>query len=751
MNRDLARFLWRLGRGLSSRSSAARMRFVALVLASAGLAFGVLALTFGLSEAHDRGERMRAILPVAARAGEDGSALYANKLVYLTDSAGTVRTALAVWISPLAADAPLPPGLSRWPSPGEAVLSPQLAADLTTHPSDLFGRVAGVIGVDGLEVPNERRVYIRPTASALEPEAMTAITGFGSGGAAGNWGVPTLNAQPTGVLVLTISCLMVVPALLAVVLASGLGADTRLRRSRQLQAMGASRLHLVWLDSVEAWPAIAAGSALAACAVTVLGITGVHVPALDVYVPSAQLRLWWPQAVAALLAANLMAGGVVLLSRVARRWWWSRHRPRTQQQEPPIALAFVCLAAALVAVWVPAWSRSGVVRTLSYNVAVVCVVATLPSLLAVGLASVGSFAARYGLSRGAPGAILGGRQLRAYPVRTARLMGGVAALILLFGQVQLNASTLGAQYELAKRGQLDYGNVVLFAERTVYGDGLREFLRELPPGVLPVWTWIDFSSGDEQPSQGAPGRAIYRIQGSCEGLTALGLSCVDRSVLPEPPRKQLRALSAAIGLTLDDPVSITPVPVPDWEALQYAGARLSLISTDGKDLPVDDLARSGYHHVVGGLGLASVGENWVSSGAKVMENERWVVAWGLLGVLPLVAVTALVLAVDVLRSARAAAPLAALSDRRRWLFSASAWTVWLPLALAGVGAVLAYLILPVSMSRRVAAESFFTPSPAYAWGGAAACIALGSVMAWWSARTVVGAALRWRPGQENSV
>lgn len=740
MNRDLRRYLWRIGRGMGRRNATRMMRTVALALATTGVVGGLIAVTMAVSAAHDRERHMQALLPIQAESVDSASALYSSELPTLYDEAGVLQSAFVVWIAPLRPDAAPPPGVERWPGPGEVVASPQLLKDVGAHRGDLFGKVVGTIGPAGLEVPAERRAYVGITPTPAEEAVMTPITGFGSGGIPGMWGFPTLNAHPTWVIILAIGGLLVVPALVALAVASGIDGEARRVRTVQLQAVGAHARHVAWLDLAEALPAIAAGSLVAGGITVVLGFSGLTIPSLDLVIPASQVRSWWSQAAVALLVAHVIAMGVLLLTRSAGRRW-SRRRPADRSQRPQVALALICIAAGLAAIWIPAVSHSARVRTLGYHVPVIVVVLTLPALLAALLVVVGGAAIRYGLRRGTPSAVLGGRHLSSFPVRTARLMGGVTGAILLFGQVQLVASTLGQQYELAKAGQARYGNVVMSATRPVYDEKLSSFLAGLPPDVAPVWTTVDVpATGD---------RAAYHLFGSCEALRELSLDCRRTTELPEKPSRQLEALSASVGFSPQSAFQSEPMDSPDFASLRRVDAQLHLVSLNGADLPVEDLRRTANPLLVGGLGLTSVGDEWLSSGTKVALDQRWVVLWGLLGSLPLMAAAALVLAADTLVSAQETAPLAALFDRRRWLFGVSVWRVWVPMTAAGVCAALAYLILPASMSGTLSGLTYYTPSGAYAWTSVAMCAVLGTFLTLWSAWSITRAAQRWHPGTSS--
>ena len=81
-------------------------------------------------------------------------------------------------IVPLRSDAPLPPGLARWPKPGEAFLSPQLLTDGRGEGvSTRYGQLAGVIDSSGLSAADERLAYVRPITDQVTSELY--VTQFG--------------------------------------------------------------------------------------------------------------------------------------------------------------------------------------------------------------------------------------------------------------------------------------------------------------------------------------------------------------------------------------------------------------------------------------------------------------------------------------------------------------------------------------------------------------------------------------------
>ncbi|MGL5809180.1 MAG: hypothetical protein ACRCYQ_04470 [Nocardioides sp.] len=745
MNVTLAGHLWHLGNGLGRDTVWARLRFVAITTATLMLTGALVVPTLGLLLIDQREHRAAARLPVPASTARPAALHMWFRLPTVTDAAGAAHTVSAIWLAPVIDDAPLPPGVARWPGPGEAVVSPQLRRDLVggEHPPDLLGRDIGVIAASGLETATERLAYVRPALGAQEAESPVEIAGFGRTGMSSFGGLPSANARPTWVSGLTWGGLLVTPALVALALAAGIGAETRSGRARQLQAMGADRRHIATVDAAEAATGILAGSGLAGAALAVLGLVGFSAPTLDFRIPAEQLRAWWLPCLAALAGAHLVAYLVVLTTRVAQRSWL-RHRPLGRRQRLPAGRALICVGATLAAVWLPALSTSGAVRTLGYYLAAIVVIGTIPAFIGVLLSAIGQRAAAWGMRRGSPGTVLAGRHLALSPARTARLVGGVAAAILLVGQVQLVASTLGAQYRLAQANQRAFGDLVLTAG-TTNRSVMETVIDQLPSGrAAPVWTAIKrpasaVSSVSDQ---------VGYVFGSCPALEALGLRCESATLSPVvgQDNKTFAALASEAGFD-GGKIRVVLGRRPDYRRIDELNASLHVISTIGTDLPADAIRRTANRAIIGGVDLQSTGDSWLSGGVLAVLTQRWIVFWALLGIVPLLIVTALVLAADVLMSARETAAIAALSDRRGWLRVFSAWRVWLPLALAGAYAVLIYLIMPTNLTSRGADISYFTPSFTFAGAFVVASFLTGLVLAAWSAERISVAARAWRPGR----
>lgn len=737
---DLVGYHTRVGRGRLGGAGRGRLQFVSLCVGSAGLALAAVIATLMVGLSSDRVERMRSLLPVTPEKSQSAALLYRYDLPLLRDRDGVLQPTVAIWISPLTNDAPLPPGVSAWPGPGEAVMSPAARGDLAGYPTDFFGRVVGTVGPEGLELPSERRVYVRPTATALDPDEMTPIAGFGGPhGADGFWGPPTLYATPLLWLLSAVGAFLVVPAAIAIAIGAGLGTETWHRSSRQLRATGAARGHLVIVGASESWRALAVGSLFGLSALLGLSLFDVDLRYLNFILFASDVREWSWAGVGAVAAAYVAGLLLVLGVRVGRQ---ARRRERKAQSLQPVPhrWALACVAAGLLAVWLPEFFIHSTWRNLMYWGAVLFVALTFPAFAAMMLVALREVAASAGRRAGFPEAILAAQRLVARPARTARLIGGVAGAILLLGQVQMFASSLGPIYQGGVDQRASFGDVVL----TSHSDdstGVDSFLANLPRDVEPVWTWSILR-------QGTSGKHISDYQvfltGSCVGLRALKIPCQGGEYsVGESTSKALTALSVDVGF--GESIRVTRQDVPDLQQLTRTDAQLSLVSTTGHDLPVYQLQKLGNQSVLGGMNLMSLGEAAIAGGTPALYSGRWLTLWGVLGSLPFILATAIALAADAMNAARQTAPLA-LFPRRAWLAVVSLGEIWLPLTFAGVLGALSYLILPTGMTRSSFGSTVLRPWSAYAWMSALICTLIGATLSYSNYRATVKKASNWQPG-----
>lgn len=696
-----------------------RLRFAILCSGSAGLAFAALISSLVVGLSIDRTERMRSLLPVVAQDSQSASLLYRYSLPLLRDRDGVLQPAVAIWISPLKADAPLPPGISAWPNPGEAVVSPNVREDLVGYPADFFGRVVGTISSAGLELPSERRIYVRPTAKALEATKMTQVESFGGlGSADGFWGPPTLYAQPLLEILVAVGLFFAVPAAIAIAIGAAGGSTFWCQDSHRTRAPSARRVSVLALS--ECWRPLAVGSSIGLLPLLCLGMFNVHIQYLNFTTTTSDVRRWRLAGVCAVSAALIVSLLLVCVSRVCRRWL--RKGRISSQHSESHRWALVCVVAGLSAVWLPALFVDSPRRNLMYWVALAIFLITLPAAAAMILTIIGEAAVSVGHKTNRPWLVLVA-QGRKRTVRTARVIGAVAGVILLLGQAQMAAGSLGPIYQGGIDQRVTFGDIVL-SSHAEDSTGVESFIARLPRDAEPVWTW--FTPRSRTSGKQVTGYDGF-LAGSCASLSALSITCQHGVNSVDSKSPAMAALSAAVGF--GSSIRVILQDSPDLQQLIHAHAQLSLVSASGRDLPVRELKTLANQVAPGGMNFTSLGESAVAGGTSALYAGRWLTLWGVLGILPLILAAGGAFAADA-QVARPMAPIPDFSARRARLAMINAGEVWLPLTLIGLLGSLSYSILPTAMTRSSFGNSSLEPSSAYAWACALSCTVMGTALAY---------------------
>ncbi|GAA3736235.1 FtsX-like permease family protein [Micromonospora maritima] len=160
-------------------------------------------------------------------------------LVLHADGQFRQRTVRGWLVRPEGPDAPVPPGLTTLPGPGEAVVSPALRAVLDSPDGPLLvarlggARVVGVIGADGLSGPDELAWYAG--RADLTEEWAGRLDRFGGGGPGEDLG-PTLN-----LLVVIVFVVLLLPVVVFLGAAVRFGGDQRDRRLAAIRLLGADQ------------------------------------------------------------------------------------------------------------------------------------------------------------------------------------------------------------------------------------------------------------------------------------------------------------------------------------------------------------------------------------------------------------------------------------------------------------------------------------------------------------------------------
>ncbi|MER5205115.1 ABC transporter permease [Streptomyces sp. NPDC002825] len=158
---------------------------------------------------------------------------------------------------------PVPPGIERLPSDGEAIISPKLTEVLAANPrtSGLVpGRVTGTIAPEGLGDSQDLYAYIGTT-----PEKLTEAKELGSFGAGRSWR-EIVDPSTLTILRFTLVCIVLLPLVIFLSVCARLSGESRARRLAALRLVGLSMKDTLRVNAGESFMAASVGA--------LLGITG---------------------------------------------------------------------------------------------------------------------------------------------------------------------------------------------------------------------------------------------------------------------------------------------------------------------------------------------------------------------------------------------------------------------------------------------------------------------------------------------
>ncbi|GHG41163.1 hypothetical protein [Streptomyces hydrogenans] len=706
------------------------MRFFALIAAAALLTTSLCAIVVASVVYDGRATKAAARSPQTLEGNptERPVALWG----YTYDTVDDLQYSV-IFIAPLVDDAPLPPGLTRWPGPEEVLLSPALAkAGEAEGISTRFGKVVGRIGPEGLESPGERIAYVRPPESHLSDSRLFEIVGYGSPGG-GGIGEHTL-VTPLWVLRTALVSLLVLPAVVLIAIAARLGAAGRDRRTALLQALGGSWTARAVINLGEAALPVALGAIVGLLPWGLAMLAGYRIPLTGFMMPSADLRgAWWRLCLAALLAVLCVLVAVVLLHNVGR----ARRRksggqsvvPRPRSEKLPTLKLALCPLFLLLATRGPDLfaAQSPFWFIIIYTLGVIGTLATLPSVLSVATAAVGRGLAGIGSKRGSSSALVAGRWMSEQPGVTARLVAGIVIGIGLMGQVQVHSSRISEPMIAAEATVKRVGGSVLTLKMPEQSARLSSFTNELPDGI----STLALTQPDAQGNT--------TLQAPCETLTKLRLACDGSAKITRAqPDKRLSELA-----NWGSPSGVIIVRDKEIEArTEPPSQQLVLISTTGADLPLNAVKSSAYRDLSLSPGVGTLGYSWYVGAKERAQTVNWAILLGLVGLVTLGVAAAVNNAGEFLRFSRAAAPLTVLTGQRRLYVAIAGWTIGLPLLLATfVGLFVNYWLVSPMTVPLIGAR--ISDSGILAMGFAGAALAVGSWMA--GSVQAVHQAGRWSP------
>lgn len=252
---------WRLLRGGGRRDAGAQVLAVLAFAVCTGLLLLTLAVDLGLGHRQDRQG-----WTVPRPGGAGATAVESTHMEFYA-----ARPVTVVTVTALSPAAPVPPGLDRFPAPGQSWLSPALAALVRADPA-LRGRWPGEtgrpVGRAGLADPQQLLVVTGTDQAApvthdlRHPQAGSGPVRIAAFRSRSGPGVDETYRN----LALIASVLLVVPLLVLGGGAARLGLARRDQRLAALRLVGASSRQIAAVVALESGSAAAAGAALGAVA-----------------------------------------------------------------------------------------------------------------------------------------------------------------------------------------------------------------------------------------------------------------------------------------------------------------------------------------------------------------------------------------------------------------------------------------------------------------------------------------------------
>ncbi|MEV0616897.1 ABC transporter permease [Nonomuraea sp. NPDC050404] len=477
MNLELT---WRLLKGGGRRGMLGTWLTLGAVAVATALLLFAVAANFAFEARAERGA-WRNPVPAASEAGKgtagneagaagDAVAIEASRYDFVRDQAITV-----IDLAALKGKTPAPPpGLPRFPAPGEVWLSPALAALAKELPAaELAGRYPdpeGVLGDEALVHPGE---LVAVVGHAPDSPAMTAkrsqdwIVGKPPVKVASLAGAPSEDAEAYQVLSVIASVLMVVPLLVFGGAAARLTVARRDQRLAALRLIGATPGQVVAMTVAEAVIVALAGA-----------LTGAIAFALAVPLLAGIEMQGGPWFVADLFPGPLVLAGVLVavpllvgLSAVAGLRRVVVSPLGVAKRETPPAMRFVRVIALLAAL------AAFPMMTRGTSVAIIAVALAL-AFLCINLAGpwvVGMIGRITAASARGPARLLAGRRLVDDPRSAWRTVSGVALTGFVAGFLGLLSP---AAFETEVSGPPQLRVTAPAGQAAQVADQARERLRE---------------------------------------------------------------------------------------------------------------------------------------------------------------------------------------------------------------------------------------------------------------------------------
>ncbi|WP_328559276.1 permease [Streptomyces coelicoflavus] len=706
--------LARIGLAAGRSSPGDRLRWWGLFGAALATAFVTLATVATLATYDGRESRADSRGPVITDS-RHASLLYREG----ADSVDT-RPVSVVFVHPLTSNAPVPAGVSRWPKPGEVLLSPEL---LRTGDDEgirtRYGTFAGTITTDGLVAPSERLAYVRVAEKPPQDDhRWLPLAAFGGGG--GATGEMADQAPVTSPLT-AMWALTGLPALALVVISARVGSRSRDRRSSLLQALGGTGRHRMIVNIGEAaFPAVA-GTLVAFVPYAVASLRDVRLAPTGYILDHRDVATAWPTAIGAGIISLVAVLGIVVATHRVQRDGRST-RPTSFTSRVPAWRLLACgvgVALVLASQYVPRKAQ-----LIVFTSGTIVMWAFLSSVVALATRHLGAWLADHGRRHGHPGRLIGGRWTHAHPGVIVRLALAMVIGIGIVAQMQVWTSRLGEHSKAAvATHQRIKDTVIELTTSSMTAAQTDQFRSSLPPGSLLLTRTLHDPGPSKEP--------WVSIEGSCRDLRTLHVACAGEtkpSTARSAQADELRRWYGDIKFIQASRIEVKRGGAQSLVVVTPTPGYLAAVKQAAYTLPNPSVQ------------VAELGGNWLGSSRTRLPN--WIQLFGVTGLLFLLVAGAVSAAAEFVRIRHALAPLSVLTGHRRVFRSVSSWHLTVPLLISTVvaGAVTAWhsvffiaLVQEGSVSWTVLAAGITT------------CALVSLAVGFLGARAAAREAGQWRP------
>lgn len=630
--------------------------------------------------------------------------------------------------------APPPPGLDRWPEPGEVFASQALVED-PEGPALIatYGYLAGTIVADTLPLPTDRVAWVGADPARMGPTAY-GIPSFGrpprsvDDGGSGyfSWfNGATTYMSPLKAWTVVAGIFLVAPSIVYLLVSLRLGAERRAQRVAVLRTLGAYPRQVRGAIVAELAPPVALGAAAALAVSLVATATTWTLPFLDAPIIGADLRANASSFLLGPVIAALVAALVVLWNDRARRTSASSNRPAAPVAKERMWPVFVLTASVLVANY--GYAHFDARERPDLGVLVVLACGAVGALSASFLTSMivrrlGRVLVTLGRRRPRASALLvAGRELMvlARPVVRATATFSVASLVVVHVWVLVTISSTEEQNARAAHE----ANAGITATLRVSNSevNLPRVAEHLPEDVVLL----------QVSERGAV------VHGTCADLETVFGTCA-----PDAPL-QPRLQQVASHVSRDARAIILDAPGTFYQEEPFSTV---LVSTTGAPLALDDLDTPLRAEVSPVVELDEPGAGELMIATFMLHQGRWYVAAAVVGLLLVALTAAATMTFEIARASRRFAALGVLEGRSRFYALLGAGSVGIPLlvaALAGLGTGLAQIGTLVALDDRLTFPWSMTIGITV--GSIAAAVGGSTVTARYTQR----AAARWRASVEE--